>query len=159
MIFVTVSKDMFFERLIKKVDNISSKHSIHMVVQGGFEYSPESEKIEYHSTLKREDFEKYFDEASLVISHAGIGNIIMGKQKSKPMIIVPRLKDFREHYNDHQLEIAKKLENKKGFKVIYNIDDLDSPEVLNFSEKPDSENIEGKLAIINETRRFVEDKT
>ena len=86
MIFVTVSKDIFFERRIKKIDDISYRHSLPMVVQGGYEYSPKSDKIRYHSTLRREDFEKYFDEASLVISHAGIGNIIMGKQKSKPII-------------------------------------------------------------------------
>lgn len=154
MIFVTTSKGLFFKRMIKAIDTLSEKYSLYMIVQGGYEYHPESEKIKYYTTLPRDEFERYFDQADLVISHAGIGNIIMGKQKCKPLIIVPRLKKFGEHHNDHQLEIAKKLEGQRGFKVIYNVDELDSMEVLSFSEKPAKEDVEGKKAIIQEVRAF-----
>ena len=155
MIFVTVSKDFFFERLIKRIDEVSVKYSLEMVVQGGFDYAPKSTKISYYSTMDRSDFDKFFNQAQLVISHAGIGNIISAKQKRKPAIIVPRLKKFKEHCSDHQLEIAKKLEDKKGFKVVYDVNDLDSLDIFNFSEKPEAENVNEKKAIINEVRCFL----
>ncbi len=154
MIFVTASKGLFFERLIKKADEISAQYSIEIVVQGGYEYQPESKQLTYFTTLPREQFEEYFENAKLVISHAGIGNIIMARQKQKPMVIVPRQKSLGEHYNDHQLEIAKKLEKQKGFKVVYDIDDLDSHSVINFSEKPEQENIEAKRKIIQTVKDF-----
>lgn len=51
------------------------------------------------------ELEALCEEASYVICQAGVGSIMMGLRKSKKVIAVPRLKDYNEHIDDHQLEI------------------------------------------------------
>lgn len=49
------------------------------------------------------DFNKYFEEAELIISHAGMGCILSALERNKPIIVMPRLAKYGEHRNDHQL--------------------------------------------------------
>ena len=56
--------------------------------------------------LSPEDFDKYMNEAQIVITHAGVGTIINGLNHKKKLIVVPRLKKYKEHVNDHQLQIV-----------------------------------------------------
>ena len=44
--------------------------------------------------------------ADMVITHAGTGAIIGGVKAGKKVIAVPRLPQFGEHVDDHQLQIV-----------------------------------------------------
>jgi len=59
-----------------------------------------------------ETFNSYLDNAEIVITHSGVNSIISSMNRNKPLIIIPRLKKFGEHVDDHQIEIAELMEQK-----------------------------------------------
>jgi UDP-N-acetylglucosamine transferase subunit ALG13 len=103
---------------------------------------------------------EYIKMSELVISHAGIGTIILCKEYGIPIIILPRRKKYGEHMNDHQMEIAKILEEKKdaNVHVIYEESELERviKEVLKNKEKyTPIENV-GRANLIRTIREFIE---
>ena len=84
-------------------------------------------------------------EADLVISHAGAGSIINALRNRKPLIIVPRLIEFGEHTNSHQVDLAKAMQERG--KAIACIDVRLLQNAIKNAEnfKPDLESERGKL--------------
>ena len=73
-------------------------------------------------------------EARVIITHAGVGTIIEGLKLDKMMIVAARLKKYKEHVNDHQLQILDTFE-KEGY--ILRLDDFSKlPELLKENFKP-----------------------
>lgn len=124
MLFVTVgTHNQGFERLVKKVDEIAPKLDQEIIIQTGHtEYKPKNCK--YKAFFTQREFEKMCREASVVITHGGIGSIITPLKMCKPVIVVPRLKQYNEHTDDHQLQITKELEVQKKIIAVYNIENL-----------------------------------
>ena len=75
--------------------------------------------------ISKKDLEKYVKEANIVITHGGVGSIIMALQNHKKVIAVPRLHEFNEHVNNHQRQIVKVFSEKKYLIGIQNMDDLE----------------------------------
>ena len=48
-----------------------------------------------------------------MITHAGVGSILNGITNNKKVIAVPRLKEYKEHNNNHQIEIAKEFSKEE----------------------------------------------
>lgn len=118
MIFVTVGNHFQgFERLLRKVDEIAPRVPHEIVVQRGYsKYVPQNTKsFDFVPARTAMD---YIRKSELVVSHAGMGTIILCKEYGTPLLIFPRREKFREHFNDHQMEIAQVLE-KRGDKNIY----------------------------------------
>ncbi|WP_448215736.1 glycosyltransferase [Endozoicomonas sp. 2B-B] len=133
LILVTLgTNDYPFDRLIKLVQDSSyyKDSRVRWLIQYGCtKVITEPENGLVVSTLTREELEQYVKEASLIISHCGIGSIHMFLTYQKHVIFVPRVRKFSEFSDDHQLQIAKEI-NKGKFKVVFPEDHL--PE-LNFS--------------------------
>jgi len=108
MIFVTVGNDYRnFDRLLKKMDEIAPFILNKIVIQRGYSrYLPKNtDHFEFVSMNKAIE---YIRRSQLVISHAGIGTIILCKEYGVPMIILPRRRrSDGENMNDHQVKIAK----------------------------------------------------
>lgn len=135
MIFVSLgTQDKPFVRLLDYLEHSNIKDKI--IVQAGFtDY--ESKKFEIHKYLDKDDFDKYIDEADLVICHGGVGTIVSCLNKNKKVLAVPRLSKYKEHQNDHQLQIVNAY-YQKGYLVMMNDgDDFDDKvrEALNFKPK------------------------
>jgi UDP-N-acetylglucosamine transferase subunit ALG13 len=112
------------------LDEISKTIDDDMIMQiGNGNYFPKN--VDYFKFIEENEYIKYIKKCNLVISHAGIGSIITALTYNKPLIIIPRRKKFGEHIDDHQIEIAKNLENDPRVKVIYDVDLLDK-ELHNF---------------------------
>jgi len=124
MIFCTVGSTNFdFSRLVKKMDDISKSIDEKVVLQiGGTKYTPKY--AEYFKFKSRKEIGKYYNESKIIVGHAGTGTIITAFRYNKPIIIVPRRKKFNEAVDDHQLEIAKKLEDNGMVIVVYDINNL-----------------------------------
>ena len=109
MIFVTVGTQKFqMDRLLKAVDEIAFSGRVgepFFVQSGHGTYVPEN--CEYASFLNKEEIEDKVEHCSVLICHAGVGSILHGLKKRKKVIVVPRLKMFGEHVDDHQVEIAE----------------------------------------------------
>jgi beta-1,4-N-acetylglucosaminyltransferase len=162
MIFVTVGNHFqSFDRLIKKVDDIASRLPHEIVIQRGYSgYRPQHTK--HFDFVPISTAVEYIKTSDLVISHAGIGTIILCKEYGIPLIIFPRRKKYGEHGTDHQMEIAQALEERKDVNIymIYEEDQLGEKivEVLKDKKKPlPTENV-GKKTLIRIIREFV-DKT
>ena len=57
--------------------------------------------------FSREELERMYEEATLLICQAGVGSIMLGLRKHKKIIAIARLSRFAEHIDDHQLEILE----------------------------------------------------
>src|ERR1700684_1208634 len=53
----------------------------------------------------KEELERMYEQATLIICQAGVGSIMLGLKKHKKVIAIARLSKFDEHIDDHQLEI------------------------------------------------------
>jgi len=102
---------------------------------------------------------EYLRTSELVVSHAGIGTIILCKEYGTPLVILPRRKKYREHMNDHQLEVAEALERRKGenIYVAKGEEELEEKifEALN-SNKPSPTPSTGRMNLIRTIKEFVE---
>lgn len=115
MILITLgTQDKPFERLLKAVDREILKKTItdKVIVQAG-STKYESKNMEIFDLIPREKFDKLIDECDLLITHGGVGSILAGVIKGKPVIAVARLAKYKEHVNDHQLQIVEKFSKEK----------------------------------------------
>ena len=55
--------------------------------------------------------------ADVVIAHCGAGSVLLALRLRKPLVVVPRLRRFGEHHDDHQLQLARYL-GKQGSAVV-----------------------------------------
>ncbi|MBI4177311.1 MAG: beta-1,4-galactosyltransferase [Candidatus Aenigmarchaeota archaeon] len=112
MIFVTVGthKDPF-DRLVRKVDELVGNGLIKdkVVMQIG-NATHEPKNCEFYRFVNSEKFDELYRTADVIICHAGAGSIINALKNNKHLVIVPRLKKFHEHTDDHQLDLAGVME-------------------------------------------------
>lgn len=111
MIFVTLGSQKFqFNRLLKALDGqiASRKISEPIFAQiGASDYRPKY--YQYKDFLNRDEFSKEMGKADIVITHGGTGAIIGAVKKRKKVIAVPRLKQYGEHVDDHQLQLIEQF--------------------------------------------------
>ena len=128
MIFVTVGSQKFqFNRLLKEIDKLVEEKRIteEVFAQTGYsDYEPENYK--YKNFLDRDEFSDIMSRCDKVITHGGTGAIIGAVKQGKKVIAVPRLKDFGEHVDDHQLQIIGEFEKMNFIKSVNEIEQLDS---------------------------------
>lgn len=104
MIFCTIGTQHPFDRLISYLVNwISLNPSMHAIIQGGdSRINPVPDG--FHRFIEEPDFSDIFSRATLIVSHAGMGNIIRAMEADIPIVVIPRRKTLREHVNDHQVD-------------------------------------------------------
>jgi len=160
MIFVTVGNHyQGFDRLIKRVDEIASHTSYDILIQKGYSsYCPKNAR--YFDFVPIQTAVEYIRTSELVVSHAGIGTIILCKKYGIPLLIFPRRKKYEEHGTDHQMEIARALEERKdvNIHIVYEEDQLEEKivEVLKDKKKPVPTEHVGKENLIRIIREFIE---
>jgi len=107
MIFVVLGTwEMPFTRPLVEIDNAARQGLLPqpIIVQSG-RTSFESPYMKLIPFFGKEELEKMYEQASLVICQAGVGSIMLGLRKQKKVIAIARLSRFDEHIDDHQLEI------------------------------------------------------
>lgn len=124
MIYVTVGT-MFldFPRLIHKMDEIAKSTHERVLIQIGLG-TTFPKHCEYFDFRPRDEILAIQQEARVIVCHAGIGSVMDALDAGKPMIVVPRLKKFNEHMNDHQMDVAEAVERRGWGRMILNMDDL-----------------------------------
>lgn len=109
MIFVTLgTQDKPFKRLIKSVERQIELGNIkeEVIVQAGCtKYKSKYDNMKIINYMPIEEFNKYLDNAKLIITHAGVGTILKALGKDKIVIAAARKKFYGEHVNDHQEQI------------------------------------------------------
>ncbi len=126
MIFVCTGTQVYqFDRLIKKMDELVSKGIIDNVFAqiGNSTYIPQN--YQYTKFLSSNEFDQYLENADLIISHGGTGALIGASKKGKNIIAVPRLCQYGEHVDDHQLQIVGVLEKEGYVRAVYDMEDME----------------------------------
>ncbi len=159
MIFVTVGNHFQgFERLLERVDEMAPRVPHEIVAQKGYsKYVPKNMK--YFDFVPANTAMEYIRNSDLVVSHAGMGTIILCKEYGTPILIFPRREKFGEHVNDHQLEIAQVLEKRgdKNTYIVYEENQLEQKirEVVGKKEMAEVES-KGKENLIKTIKEFIE---
>lgn len=108
-----------FSRLFREIDNSSNLKNEKIIAQSGYtKYS--SDKIEFIPFMKREKLLELIKKADFIICHGGVGTIFDSLYEKKKILAVPRLKKYKEHVNDHQIEVCSMLQ-EEGY-ILYFLD-------------------------------------
>ncbi len=115
-----------FERLLWEVERLVDEGKLvgRVFAQiGHTSYEPKN--FEFEKFIEPSRFKRLVEECDVFITHAGEGNIGLAKNLGKKFIAVPRKKEFDEHTDDHQLELARVVEDKKLGLVSWVVWDLE----------------------------------
>ena len=102
-----------FHRLLEKIEELIKNDVIkdNVIVQAGYTKF-KSDDMQIFDLIPREKLEKYQNQADLIITHGGVGSIITSLKLGKKVIAIPRLHEYGEHVNNHQIEIVELFDNK-----------------------------------------------
>ena len=113
-----------FDRLIKEMDEIAGRMDEEVIMQIG-ETAYEPKNARYFRFASKEEMDGLYDDARVVVCHAGVGSILTALEHGKPVIAVPRRKKYGEHIDDHQLDIAGEMEKEGRITVVHDVGELE----------------------------------
>jgi UDP-N-acetylglucosamine transferase subunit ALG13 len=123
LILLTVGTQLPFNRLISAVDDLAIEIDEEIFGQIGDTHI-QPKNFPSSPSLSPVEFDKKFQSAKIVISHAGIGTILTAKKYRRPIILFPRRSEFGEHRNDHQIDTCKQVIGTPGIYVAQDVDRL-----------------------------------
>ena len=142
-----------FSRLLKEIekqiDNGTIKEEV-IVQAGSTKY--ESQKMKQFDLLPKEQIEELKETASFIITHGGVGSILSSIKLGKKVIAVPRLQEYGEHVNNHQIQIIENFE-KQGYIIgVENLENLQNAikEIDKFEPKEYKSNTKNMINIIEQ---------
>jgi UDP-N-acetylglucosamine transferase subunit ALG13 len=124
VIFVVTGTQAPFDRLLSIIDTWASKQVKYTVIAQMANSEINFKNMTCFDYLEPDVFNEYFNNADVIIGHAGIGTIITALENEKKLVVFPRLVKYNEHRNDHQLHTAKGFEKLGLINVAYNEKDL-----------------------------------
>ncbi len=109
LILVTVgTHGQGFDRLVKAMDELAAGLDEQVVIQrGSSPYEPQH--AEHFLFTTSEQMAQLTHAARVIVSHAAAGSILVALRHNKPLIVVPRLRQFGEVLDDHQQQLATAL--------------------------------------------------
>lgn len=116
MILVTVGMQLGFDRLIAAMDGLAPGLGQPVIAQTGKgTYRPAH--MEARVSIAPGEFDALVQQASLIVSHAGIGTVLTAARFGKPVVLLARRAALGEHRNDHQLATVRQLAGRPGIVV------------------------------------------
>ncbi|MGL5693421.1 MAG: PssE/Cps14G family polysaccharide biosynthesis glycosyltransferase [Peptostreptococcaceae bacterium] len=126
MIFITLGSQKFqFNRLLEEIDKLVELKIIKddVFAQIGYsDYKPKSYK--FKEFLDRTEYSEIISKCDTVITHGGTGAIVGSIKQDKKVIAIPRLKQFGEHVDDHQLQITSQFKEMDLIETVNDISEL-----------------------------------
>ena len=121
------TQDKPFYRLLdavqKQIDNKVITEEV--IVQAGCSSNYKSKDMKIFDLIPIDKFDKLVEQCDVLITHGGVGTIIAGLKNNKKVIVAARLKKYKEHVNDHQLQIIENFSNAGYILSLDNFDELD----------------------------------
>lgn len=112
IVFVAVgSRNFQFDRLLSAIDDAIESGDIYGSVFaqiGASNYMPKHYRFE--PFLSHDEFEKYLTNCDVLITHGGTGAIVTASKLGKKIIAVPRLCQYGEAVDNHQMQIVSQFE-------------------------------------------------
>lgn len=149
MIFVTIGTCEPFERLMRAVDALDSRERV--VVQTGLS-TTRPRRAECVAFLPYPRLVELVGEARVVVTHAGVGTILTALLNGVRPLVVPRLEAHGEAVDDHQLELANRLQRLGLVTVVLETGELEDA-VREESRR--AEPVRPGEALVEELRSFI----
>lgn len=158
MIFATAGTQKFpFDRMFSMLDFVLDKEQINEVFAqiGTSSYQPRN--YQYVQYLNQEQFNYYMENCDCVVTHSGVGTILNGIRHKKAVIVIPRLKEYKEHIDNHQVEIAHAF-SSKGYVIYCNNKEELTNALLNYRQFTPNEYVSQTYNIENIIRNYLHNK-
>ena len=157
VIFVVTGTQAPFDRLLSIIDTWVSKQGKYTVIAQMANSEINFKNMTCFDYLEPDVFNEYFNNADVIIGHAGMGTIITALENEKKLVVFPRLVKYNEHRNDHQLHTAKGFDKLGLINVAYSenellkyLDDLDSiPKKEKIDNKAEQKLLDSLFTFIN----------
>lgn len=108
MIFVTVgTNEARFDRLLQAVADLRTDEEI--VVQHGHSTRTAPPGAKLVDFLPFDAMTETMRQARLVVTHAGVGSVLVSLANGQRPVVVPRRKRYREAVDDHQLQLGRRF--------------------------------------------------
>jgi UDP-N-acetylglucosamine transferase subunit ALG13 len=158
MILVTVgTNEQPFDRLVQAAAELGGSEPL--VVQHGASRVP-------HGRGRWVDFVEFGELAELmrsadaVVSHAGVGSIILARRQGKRPFVVPRRMHLGEAVDDHQVTLARRLAGRGMLELVEDVRLL--PGLLEHPARPEqlepvADGLAGAAELASDIRRFLEE--
>jgi UDP-N-acetylglucosamine transferase subunit ALG13 len=106
LIFVTIGTSEPFDRLLEGLRDFDDEELVIQCGDSTLKQLPGTtvSYLEFH------ELEALVERARVVVSHAGVGTILVAVAKAKRPLVVPRLARHGEAVDDHQVALARKLQ-------------------------------------------------
>jgi beta-1,4-N-acetylglucosaminyltransferase len=122
MIFVSVgTHEAPFDRMLHAVSALGRDEEL--VVQ----YGPSAVRCDRAVEFEYLSFDEvvgYIKEARAVVMHAGVGSVMIALANGKRPIVMARRREFGEHVDDHQVELARRLESNGLVNLVEDLQEL-----------------------------------
>jgi UDP-N-acetylglucosamine transferase subunit ALG13 len=112
-----------FDRLLREIDKLSAREAV-VVQHGPSTLRPAGASCVDYVSFDR--FEELVRSSRAVVTHAGVGSVLVALRNGKRPFVVPRLSRFGEHVDDHQLEFALRLSALDVVTLVEDPADLES---------------------------------
>lgn len=115
MIFVLLgTQPHHFTRLLNELEILSSEGLLpyiddEIIIQAGFTPQTEREFGSFYQFMNTGEYDYYMRNADVIVTHGGAGSIFDALNLGKKIIVLPRLKQYNEHVDDHQVELVDEL--------------------------------------------------
>ena len=121
MIFVTLGTHHDpFPRLVDSLDGLPAEE---LVVQHGHS-QPSSRAARAVDFLPFAEMVEQIRGARVVITHAGVGSILLCLRNGRTPLVVPRLRRHGEHVDDHQVGLTRALADRGKVIPVWDVEDL-----------------------------------
>ncbi len=124
VIFVVTGTQAPFDRLLSIIDKWAVNQDTYSIVAQMANSEMNFTNMTCYDYLEPDIFNEYFNNAAVIIGHAGMGTIITALENEKKLVVFPRLVKYNEHRNDHQLHTAKGFEKLGLINVAYTENEL-----------------------------------
>jgi beta-1,4-N-acetylglucosaminyltransferase len=123
MILVTTGTNApAFDRLLREIDELNLDEPL-FVQHGPSAIRPKG--ATYADYVSYDQFVELVRDARVVVTHAGVGSILTSLINGKHPVVVPRLARLGEHVDDHQLELARRLNDAGVITLVTNPTELE----------------------------------
>lgn len=150
MILVTIGTSVPFDRLLEGVRRIRTDERV--IVQRGLSGWC-ADSVECVDFMSYPALVEHVRSARLVVTHAGVGSILVCLQNGKRPIVTPRLHRFGEAVDDHQVDLGRRLHDAG---VVTLVEDLDLlPGVVEAAAPATREALPARRALADDLREYL----
>jgi len=124
LIFVTVGMHtQGFDRLVMKMDEIAGTTDEKVIMQIGHTgFRPRN--AEWFDFTTAEKVRELCGKARVMVTQPAM-SIVDAFDCGTPVVVVPRLKRYKEVINDHQLDLAREIEKQGRVTSVYDVCELE----------------------------------